>query len=130
MAGRLRDGPLGSLELNDARAPEEPDGGCGKVLTTFRTFPVRLLYWANDAFPVAKSLIPKSLHRFVLLQIVGVNKTYEKMRQVNPERLFLEREALPWVRDHYRRVLFVGTASYTYHYETLFGDDPDRYTTI
>ena len=29
-----------------------------------------------------------------------------------------------------KKVLFVGTSSYTYQYETLFSDDPDRYFTI
>jgi len=100
------------------------------MLATFKALPVRLLYWANDAFPNAKSLVPKSLLRFLLLRIVGMNKVYEEMLRINPERLFLEHEALPWVRDHYEQVLFVGTAPYTYHYETLFRDDPDRYTTI
>ena len=91
---------------------------------------VRLAYWANGLFPKAKLLVPKSLHRFVLLRIVGVNEGYERMTRENLARLFLQNEALPWVRDNYANVLFVGTASYTYHYETLFRGDPDRYTTI
>ncbi len=90
----------------------------------------RCAYWVNDTFPGVKSMIPKSLHRFVLLKVVGVNKGYEHMLRTNPERLFLEKEALPWVARSYRKVLFVGTASYTYHYERIFADDPSRYSTI
>ncbi len=94
-----------------------------------RTF-VRTLYWVNGLFPGAKSLVPKSLHRFVLLRIVGVNEGYEEMLRQNPERLFLQNELFPWVRDNYRQVLFVGTASYTHQYEFFFRDRPDDYTTI
>ena len=90
----------------------------------------RLAYWVNDRFPGLKALVPKGLHRFVLLRVVGMNDQYEQMLRQNPERLFLQNEALPWVSASYRQVLFVGTASYTYQYEKLFADDPDRYTTI
>ncbi|MBR2818258.1 MAG: hypothetical protein IKE60_26585 [Reyranella sp.] len=90
----------------------------------------RLAYWVNDRFPGIKGLVPKKLHRFVLLRVVGMNDQYEQMLRQNPERLFLQNEALPWVSASYRQVLFVGTASYTYQYEKLFADDPDRYTTI
>ena len=38
-------------------------------------------------------------------------------------------DVMPWVAAHCRKVLFVGTSSYTYQYEKLFADDPDRYTT-
>lgn len=91
----------------------------------------RCAYWVNDTFPGVKSLIPKSLHRFILLRVVGVTRDgYDRMLQVNPERVFLENEALPWIASTYRKVLFVGTAPYTYHYEKFFADDPDRYHTI
>ena len=90
----------------------------------------KLAYWVNDVFPNAKSLVPKPLHRFVLLRIVGMNDQYERMLRENPERLFLQNDALPWVSASYKQVLFVGTAVYTYQYEKLFADDPDRYTTI
>jgi hypothetical protein len=66
----------------------------------------------------------------VLLRIVGMNDQYERMLRENPERLFLQNDALPWVSASYKQVLFVGTAVYTYQYEKLFADDPDRYTTI
>lgn len=88
------------------------------------------LYWLNGLFPGAKKLVPKWFHRFVLLRIVGVNRGYETLINHEPSRLFLEREVMPWVADHYHRVLFVGAASYTYHYERTFRDDPGRYTTM
>ena len=91
----------------------------------------KVAYWVNDTFPGVKSLVPKSVHRFVLLKVVGVNRGgYETMLRVNPERVFLQNEALPWIAKTYRKVLFVGTASYTYQYEEFFADDPDRYHTI
>jgi len=40
----------------------------------------------------------------------------------------MEREIQPWVVQRFSRVLFVGTASYTYHYERLF--KPGQYTTL
>ncbi|HEY6982111.1 hypothetical protein [Reyranella sp.] len=104
--------------------------GGSRMLGILKKLLVRLAYWVNDVFPSAKSLVPKSLHRFVLLRIVGVNEQYERMLRENPERLFLKNEALPWVRDTYERVLFVGTASYACQHEKLFADEPDRYTTI
>ena len=97
---------------------------------SFKTLLAALAHGVNRAFPKAKSLLPKPLHRFVLLRLLGANEPYEKMLRENPERLFLQHEALPWVRDTYRKVLFVGTASYTHQYEEFFRDDPDRYTTI
>lgn len=102
----------------------------GRVARTLKGALAALAYRVNDVFPGAKSLVPKSLHRFVLLKIVGVNEQYERMLRENPERLFLQNDALPWVRDNYKRVLFVGTASYTFQHEKLFADHPDRYTTI
>lgn len=100
------------------------------MMDTFKTLLSKLAYWVNEAFPNAKSLAPKPLHRFVLLRIVGMNDQYEHMLRENPERLFLQNDALPWVSASYKQILFVGTAVYTYHYEKLFADDPNRYTTI
>ena len=94
------------------------------------SFVVRLLYWINDAAPWLKRLVPKRLHRFVLLKFVSINKEYDVMLRENPERLFLSNDVMPWVAAHCRKVLFVGTSSYTYQYEKLFADDPDRYFTI
>ena len=94
------------------------------------SFVVRILYWINDAAPWLKRLVPRGLHRFVLLKFVNINKDYDVMLRENPERLFLSNEVMPWVAANCRKVLFVGTSSYTYQYERLFADDPDRYFTI
>ncbi|MBL0900912.1 MAG: hypothetical protein IBJ17_19745, partial [Reyranella sp.] len=81
----------------------------------------KIAYWVNDTFPGVKSLVPKSVHRYVLLNVVGVNRGgYETMLRVNPERVFLQNEALPWVARTYRKALFVGTAAYTYHSAEFF----------
>ena len=90
----------------------------------------RFLYWLNGAAPWLKALLPKGLHRYVLIRFLNVNKDYDVMLRENPERLFLSGEVMPWVAANCRRVLFVGTSSYTYQYEDLFSDDPDRYFTI
>lgn len=94
------------------------------------SFVVRILYWINDAAPWLKRMVPKRLHRFVLLKFVNINKDYDVMLRENPERQFLSNEVMPWVAANCRKVLFVGTSSYTYQYESLFADDPDRYFTI
>jgi len=58
----------------------------------------------------------------LLLLAYGVNRPYEHFRDL-ASRLCLEGEILPWLRDRCGSVLFVGTASYTWHYETLFAAD-------
>jgi SAM-dependent methyltransferase len=77
--------------------------------------------------PLARRLLPKRLQRFILLEVLGTNRRYARMYHA-ASRVCLERELLPWLARHYDRVLFVGTSSYTYHYERLFR--PDQYTTL
>jgi hypothetical protein len=77
--------------------------------------------------PLARRVLPKWLQRFLLLHILRINQRYAALYQAE-SRLCMERELLPWIRQHYSRVLFVGTSSYTYHYERLF--PPGQYTTI
>jgi SAM-dependent methyltransferase len=89
-----------------------------------------VLHALNRRFPGAKKLMPRGLHRWVLLRVLGVGDGYAEMLQRNPERLFLGHELMPWVAAQYRRVLFVGTAPYTYQFERLFAAEPDRYETI
>src|SRR5436190_14043644 len=84
----------------------------------------------NKAAPGAKSLLPKSVQRVVLLGLLDVNRAYRGSLLDRPHRRFIEHDLLPWLRDNYRRILFVGTASYTYHYERPFRADPEQYTTI
>ncbi len=79
--------------------------------------------------PLARRILPKPVLRFLLLNVVGVNHPYAEILG-NPGRLFMEQELLPWLRERYRRILFVGTASYAWHYEKLFDQDPDQYTTL
>jgi hypothetical protein len=67
------------------------------------------------------------VQRLLLLHVLGVNRRYGQLL-VTPSRVCLEREVLPWLAGRCRRVLFVGTASYTHHYERLF--EPGQYTTI
>ena len=74
----------------------------------------------------ARQLLPKRLQRS-LLSACGVNRPYAHFPGL-ASRQCLETEILPWMRDRCRSILFVGTASYTWHYETLFR--ADRYTTL
>ena len=74
----------------------------------------RLAYALNDLLPGAKRLVPKSAARFLLLNVVGVQKSYPDV-----SRKVLEQEILPDIAKRYARVLFVGTGSYTYWYERL-----------
>jgi hypothetical protein len=84
---------------------------------------------ANRLAPAGKRLLPKSVQRFILLHVLDVNREYNSFDDL-PSRHFLEHDVLPWLRDQQARVLFVGTASYTYHYEKLFERNPDRFVTI
>ncbi|MFI5001695.1 MAG: class I SAM-dependent methyltransferase, partial [Reyranellales bacterium] len=79
--------------------------------------------------PVARRVLPKSVLRFLLLHVLDVNRPYREILG-NPGRLFMERDLLPWLRQNYSRILFVGTASYAWHYEKLFRQDPEQYTTL
>jgi SAM-dependent methyltransferase len=74
----------------------------------------------------ARQLLPKQVQRS-LLSAYGVNRPYAHLRGL-ASRQCLEGEILPWMRDRCRSILFVGTASYTWHYETLF--HVDQYTTL
>jgi SAM-dependent methyltransferase len=74
----------------------------------------------------ARQLLPKQMQRS-LLSAWGVNRPYAHFPGL-ASRQCLETEILPWMRDRCRSILFVGTASYTCHYEALFR--ADRYTTL
>jgi hypothetical protein len=77
--------------------------------------------------PLARRFLPKWLLRFLLLRVLQTNRRYSPMYDA-PSRLLMEHELLPWIAKRYDRVLFVGTSSYTYHYERQFR--PGQYTTI
>jgi hypothetical protein len=77
--------------------------------------------------PLARKLLPRSVLRFLLLHVLKTNRPYARMYRT-ASRLCLEKELLPWLAKHYRKLLFVGTASYTFHYEGQFRRD--QYTTI
>lgn len=87
----------------------------------------RLVYGLNATMPSAKKYLPKPVQRFVLLRILQSNRPYRELLRL-PSRLFLEHEVLPQLSRDYSKVLFVGTASYTYHYEKIFRSG--QYTTI
>ncbi len=74
-----------------------------------------------------KKLVPRRVRRFLLLHVFHANRRYANLIH-GPTRLYMEREILPWVRQHCSKVLFVGTAPYTYHYEKGFRRG--QYTTI
>jgi SAM-dependent methyltransferase len=79
------------------------------------------------ASPLARRLLPRPVLRFLHLRVLAVNRPYAELFEA-PSRRCLEREILPWLAARFSRILFVGTASYTYHYERLF--KRDQYTTI
>jgi hypothetical protein len=62
-----------------------------------------------------------------MLLAYGVNRPYLHLPEL-PSRRYLLTEIMPRLREHCRSILFVGTASYTWQYETLF--EPERYTTL
>lgn len=77
--------------------------------------------------PVAKRILPRPLQRYLLLHVLRVNRGYVSLRSL-ASRICLETEILPWVSKHCAKVLFVGAAPYTCHYEKLFARG--QYTTI
>jgi hypothetical protein len=83
----------------------------------------------NRIAPAGKRLLPKPLQRFILLHVLDVNRTYKSFDDL-PSRRFMEHDVLPWLRERYVRILFVGTASYTYHYEEVFRHNRAQFTTI
>ncbi len=70
----------------------------------------------HTAVPALKDYLPKPLQRFLLLNVLGVQRSYPDV-----SRRVLETEILPAIARAFARVLFVGTSSYTYRYERLFG---------
>ena len=86
------------------------------------------LYFALT--PLAKKVLLKPVLRLLLLlRVIDVNRSLPN-RPGEPGRLFLEQEVLPWIRRNYSRILFVGTAPYTFHYEKMFEHDRAQYTTL
>lgn len=83
----------------------------------------------NRLAPGLKVLLPRPLHRWLLLNVVKVNAPYASFDRL-PSRRFLEDALLPWVRDHYPKILFVGAAPYTHHYEKLFAGRDGSFTTM
>jgi hypothetical protein len=77
--------------------------------------------------PLARRILPKWIQRFLLLNVLRTNQRYARMYHA-ASRVWLQGELFPWLARRYARILFVGTSSYTYHYEKLFR--PDQYTTI
>ena len=78
---------------------------------------------------IAKKLLPKEVKRFVLLHVLGGRRLKDHIR-LRASRIFLDSKLLPWIAQHYSRVLFVGTAPYSYQAENLFLRGREHYTTI
>ena len=83
----------------------------------------RLAHAVNVTLPGVKACLPKPVRRFVLLNVLGAQRSYPDI-----SRRVLEVEILPAMAVRYSKILFVGTSSYTYWYERLFR--PGQYTTI
>jgi hypothetical protein len=74
----------------------------------------------------ARRLFPKRLRRSLLVAS-GANRPHDRLPSL-ASRQCLETEILPWMRDRCGAVLFVGTASYTWQYESRFC--LEQYTTL
>jgi SAM-dependent methyltransferase len=83
----------------------------------------------SHVMPLAKWLLPKAAQRFILLNLPEARRLRAHIR-LRPSRIFLEHAILPWMAQHYARVLFVGTAPYAHQIERLFRRRRDHYTTI
>jgi len=89
----------------------------------------RALHAINRWVPGLKYLAPKPLRRWLMLHVVDVDGAFGTLARLQSRR-FMENDLLPWLRDRYARILFVGTASYTHHYEKLFAARPGQLTTM
>jgi SAM-dependent methyltransferase len=89
----------------------------------------RASYALNRLAPGLKALLPKPLHRWLLLNVVKVNAPYASFDGLASRR-FLQDALLPWMRDHCPRILFVGAAPYTHRYEKLFAGRDGCFTTM
>jgi hypothetical protein len=78
---------------------------------------------------ITKKLLPRAVKRLIVLDLMGGRRQCDALRS-RPSRRFLEREILPWLAGKFDRVLFVGTAPYTYQFERLFRRVRGQYTTI
>jgi len=78
---------------------------------------------------LARKLLPKQAKRFLLLYVLGGRGLKDHIR-LRDSRVFLDDQLLPWIAKHYSRVLFVGTAPYSYQAENLFRRGSEHYTTI
>lgn len=76
---------------------------------------------------LAKRLLPRLVQRLLLIHVFRVNRRYGRLMKAD-SRICLQEEILPWMRGRFASILFVGTASYTYHYEQLFRRG--QYTTM
>jgi hypothetical protein len=75
-----------------------------------------ILTTANQQLPWLKEFVPNTVRRQLLLRILGVLNDFTPP----PSRLWLERHVLPALPPAgFRRILFVGTAPYTWHYERI-----------
>jgi hypothetical protein len=83
----------------------------------------------SRAVLLARKLLPKRIKRFIVLNLLGGRRLRDHL-QARDSRVFLDGTLLPWIAQHYRRVLFVGTGPYAYQAERLFRRGPDHYTTI
>lgn len=71
---------------------------------------------ADSRLAHIKALLPRSIKRFLLLHVFGAD--LEPSR--HPSRQWLEREVLPYLPElGFKRVMFVGTGPYTWHYERI-----------
>jgi hypothetical protein len=83
----------------------------------------------SRAGQLARKLLPKQAKRFLLLHVLGGRRLKDHIR-LRSSRVFLDGRLLPWIAQHYSRVLFVGTAPYSYQAESLFRRGREHYTTI
>src|SRR5437867_648248 len=75
-----------------------------------------LLQTLSTHYPLLKRLVPRRIKRLLLVRIFGVGRGY----QAPPSRLWLEKEILPNLPTFgFTKILFVGTAPYTWHYERI-----------
>jgi len=89
----------------------------------------RLLQRINRTLPFVRTLMPMSVKRWLIWNLMGGRADYETKHRL-PSRKYLEMELLPWLCKSRRSVLFVGAGAYTYPYYHAFEASRLRFVTI
>jgi hypothetical protein len=87
----------------------------------------QLLLAANRMLPHAKNYVHFAVRKYIVRKIFSTADEFDKL----PERRWIRERLLPAVAaSRPKRVVFVGSAPYTHHYENEFIGTPSEFITV